>query len=74
MCPLFEFNGHSYTGYVKVTRSDPGSVVCYGGARNSCPDDINLIKEDAEHAEVTEEDTKRSGPERGNAHHVLDHP
>ncbi len=51
--PLFEFNGHTYTGYVKVTRSDPGTVKEHGGERYPCTDDMNLMCEDAEHAEVT---------------------
>lgn len=69
-----ELNGHPYTGYVKVTRTNPGVKEKPGGIRNSRPDDINFAKEDMEHAEVTEEDTKRSGPKRDNAHPVLDHP
>ncbi len=73
--PLLEFNGHSYTGYVKVSRTDPGMVSKHGGSRNSCTDDINFIKEDEEHADVTKEDTYRSGPDRDDCpHHVLDHP
>ncbi len=71
---MFEFNGHPYTGYVKVTRTDPVIVEKHGGSRNPCSDDINFIKEDAEHADVTKEDTKRSGPNRDNAHPVSDHP
>lgn len=74
ICPLFELNGHSYTGYVKSTRTNPGSVKKHGGKRNSCPDDMNFAKEDAEHADLTKCDTYRSGPDRVAECHVLDHP
>lgn len=46
ICPLFELNGHSYTGYVKLTATNPGSVDDPNGKMNSCPDDMNLSKED----------------------------
>lgn len=74
MCPFLELNGHSYSGYVKLTRSNPGSVVEPGGMMNSWTDDINLIREDAEHAELTKVDAERSGPCRVWTSYVLDHP